>query len=805
MEYRFTLSHDAFPDKVISEPEGFDKAQLKLLRHEDFHSLIEYYEGEFVFYGSDQFDDGGIDYIREVESTYGHDTDLRITIEVAPDGVTYQTLFIGLLKLAELEELPDNKIQVPVIRDDFWSKFINRQETQVDIQSERDLDGNNVNIFDAINIRMSSQRIQQINDGLFSRGIIISEEWTENTELDFRNVQISMDVLVQDEIEEAFFIPAALNSEVPVSIFTLLYGGEYRLTCQIFYGVIYDDGLAMLPDRMNTDDMVWCYRINDGDLIQFDVHVQNWPVSEGGASSDTGPFVSDGLCTYATLDVILNLNAGDEIRVYAISPGEYGSGGVAITIGFIIYGQDNSNLSISDLEFYGPGQTVNVGYPDPVNGFNYSFLKLVGQTEFTPTNSEGFLIHDTGGQICDRIIGQDDSFYSEVLGSDQTVYRQYDFEGCFWNHAESKGLQIRRYTLLEKPFFQSFKQWWEGVNPIFNLGLGYELFNGQQVIRVEDKRHFYDDSEVSINISNVRDIVRKYDENRLFKAVRIGYKKWQSEDISGIDDPQTKKTYATRLQKSGKDITIESEFIAASLAIETTRRKTKEKSADYKFDNETFIIAIRPNPIDVSPETSPDVTDYEPELDENFTSIDNLRNPESRYNSSLTPARNFLRWRDWLSAGLQPYPTDPFKFTSGEGNYDMTSIYNVVGCGSYLESLSEKQDIEISDDPFHLAMMYEIRTPLSWEEYVLIRDNRKKAIGISQTEENHVKFFIQELAYTPDDGEAVIMAWPVEILNIETIETLSTSQICSDSCYDGYLTEDGFEYETEDGNCLVLN
>ncbi|HEY3385544.1 MAG TPA: hypothetical protein VGK46_03475, partial [Saprospiraceae bacterium] len=170
MEYRFTLSHDAFPDKVISEPQGFDKAQLKLLRHEDFHSLIEYYEGEFIFYGADQFNDGGIDYIREVEQTYGHDTDLRITIEIAPDGYTFQTLFVGLLKLADLEELPDNKMQVPVIRDDFWSKFINRQETQVDIQSQTNLDNTSADQFDSVNLRMSSQTIRKRYYGQWSEG-----------------------------------------------------------------------------------------------------------------------------------------------------------------------------------------------------------------------------------------------------------------------------------------------------------------------------------------------------------------------------------------------------------------------------------------------------------------------------------------------------------------------------------------------------------------------------------------------------------------------------------------------------------
>lgn len=776
MEYRFTLSHDSFPDKVISEPQGFDKAQLKLLRHEEFHSLIEYYEGEFIFYGSDQFNDGGIDYIREVEQTYGHDTDLRITIEIAPDGYTFQTLFVGLLKLADLEELPDNKMQVPVIRDDFWSKFINRQETQVDIQSQTNLDNTSADQFDSVNLRMSSQTIQQSSEFTQLNYVNIGAEWDvgDYIQIDFYNT-------ILDEVDDKFNYPIAFNSERPFEIIGAKLRGSYRFVGRVYYSIFRTTGVPGTNAFFPTDGSFG--------IMEITVYIQK--------NDETPiPWIRTSMTYVAQYDIdqTFDLQVGDFVRIYGII--------------------DSANLTANDVVFLGsdnegintdPSFAGGVDIPFAATGLTPSF-EITAQTIFEDTNCQSFLIHDVGGQITDRITGQDGAFYSEVLGSDQTVYRQYDAEGCFWNHVEAKGLQVRRYSLIEKPFFQSFKQWWEGVNPIFNLGLGYEMFNGQQIIRVEEKRHFYNE-EVSLNISNVRDIVRKYDDNRLFKAIRIGYKKWQAEDVSGIDDPQTKKTYASRLQKSGKDITIESEFIAASLAIETTRRKTREKSADYKFDNDTFIIAIRPNQIDVSPETSPDVTDYEPELDENFSTIENLLNAETRYNLKLTPGYNFTRWRDWVSSGLQSYPTDPFKFTSGEGNYDMVSQIIPIpdGCEEYDEILSEKQDLDISTDPFHLALIYEIRIPLTWDEYVVIRDNPKNAIGISQTDENHIKFFIQELSYTPDQGEALIQAWPVELLSILTLETTATGQICFTDCGDVYLTEDAFEYETEDEDCLVLN
>lgn len=778
MEYRFTLSHDAFPDKVISEPQGFEKAELKLLRHEDFHSLIEYYEGEFIFYGSDGIIDGGIDYIREVETIYGHDTDLHITIEVAPDGYTFETLFLGLLKLSELEELPDNKMQVPVIRDDFWSKFINRQETQVNIQSETNLDNDSADQFDSINISLSSQTIRAQASLTNDFSVVFSDM------LSTEYGQVDWDNTILDEIEDKYFIPTATNPVLPTWIYEMRYAGYYTFDIQIAFTLGFLDEFSS-PSWSGVLTDLMSIKFNEDANIRF--------------SRIDGTVDGDGYSVYSYSGVKY-LEAGSIVRIIVDPVNAYIHG--IEQSGLVMLG--DSDVSATNEVWDG---AASLSFTDEWITLGIkNYLQIVGQTTFPATNAESFFIHDVGGHIADRIIGQDQSFFSEVLGSTETVYRQYDSDGCLWNHIEAKGLQIRQYPLLEKPFFQSFKQWWEGVNPIFNLGLGYEMFNNQQVIRVEEKRHFYDET-VSINISNVRDIVRKYDEKRLFKAIRIGYKKWQSEDISGIDDPQTKKTYATRLQKSGKDLTIESEFIAASLAIETTRRKTKEKSADYKFDNESFIIAIRPNQIDISPETSPNVQDYEPELDENFTSIENLLNADTRYNLKLTPARNFLRWIDWLSAGLQPYPADPFKFTSGEGNYDMASqiIPIVDGCEEYEEMLSEKQDLEISTDPFHLALLYEIRIPLTWEEYVVIRDNPKNAIGISQTEENHITFFIQELSYTPDQGEALIQAWPVELLSILTIETTATGQLCFTDCGDTYLTEDGFEFETEDENCLILN
>lgn len=322
------------------------------------------------------------------------------------------------------------------------------------------------------------------------------------------------------------------------------------------------------------------------------------------------------------------------------------------------------------------------------------------------------------------------------------------------------------------------------------------------VIEVEEKEDFYDPIP-SVYFDYVFEISREYDDDRIFNKIEIGYANWQSEDISGIDDPQTKHTYATRFKKIGKGIELHSDFIAASLAIEVTRRQTIEKSKDYKFDNNTFIISL--NPDDVSPDS------YQPELDENYDSITNLLNSETRYNPGLTPARNFLRWINYLNIGLAAYQSSVYKFTSGEGNYDMTSemIPNVCGDDFGGEVLSEKQNIPVTSDRLHISMLYTIEINLAWDDYVLMRDNRKKAIGISQTNANHTAFFIKSLEYELCKGKATIKAWPKEYFAIS--QTAFTKQmvecVALGECGTGALdrtTSDGEGRVTSDGQCRTI-
>ncbi len=315
----------------------------------------------------------------------------------------------------------------------------------------------------------------------------------------------------------------------------------------------------------------------------------------------------------------------------------------------------------------------------------------------------------------------------------------------------------------------------KGADPIFNLGLGYETIGDTEYIRIEDKGYFYD-NDVSIDISNVRQITEEYDPDKIYNKIEVGYTKWQSDDVFGLDDPQTKRIYTTRISNVKKSLTIHSDFIAASVAIETTRRQKIEKSKDYKYDNETFIISINDN--DVSPDR------YSPELDENFNSISGLIQSSTRYNSILTPMRSLLRWGNVWNGCLQKYQNSFLKFVSGEGNFDMSSDYSCstgYQClGVICDNLSEKQDIPLGSPSNYGSVFGYLHLPevftidiinFTWRDYKAIRNSRAKSIRISQTNTNHKRFKIKELVYEICKGKARIVAWPYDEFNISVVPT----------------------------------
>jgi len=787
--FRFTLSHSS-GTQVISEPDGWAKIKISLERDKEYYSLIELIETPFIFYGSNGIYDGGMNFILEKKRIYGVNSQISIQIDISQDGYNYDLLFLGLIDMQSLKTIDYRKLEAVITRSSKWATFFARRDTPVDINSTIDLDGNAVSNGNSMTINLPSQKIQQKYDGYLSQNAEVHSFGTGSGNNPYLVLDFDKESL--DEINEKYTYTIQNSPTIPFELFYLEYSGSYRFVSNI--SILKALGSAY-------PDVKIYLQINGVSPIEFSVSTRSIPTSVTRHDGTTLTLLGLDTATDYYIDTTLDLKVGDSVRIYGESfvsnsqvfiltrggfdkywiapnspnaylnfegywdaslglfPSVTSSGGPIlsghpwfISVPGVLDGVAVEKDWVIIPNINTPGQVAANWYINPLGlieglyDFGDTYLTVTANTIYPETQAEAFFLHDTAFEIIKRTVG-DNSFYSEYTGSTHTLSLPYVSDGCGWNFSLIRGLQLRNYPLSEKPFSISFKQWWEGINPIQNLGLGYDVVSGNEVIRVEDKAFFFNDSPI-IYFNFVNNIEESYDKESIYNKIKIGYKKWQSENVSGIDDPQTNHDYSTLFKTVGMPITVQSDFIAASLAFEQTRRTTRKKSADYKFDDDTFILAI--NPIE---DNSP--IGYNPEFDENFDSVTNLLNSDSRYNITLTPLRNLIRWFNVLSGCLQDYPTSVFKFNGGEGNYDMVSDYSGSAPGicfnKIADPISEKQDLSMSYNGLlgHLFRpeVLDFKYPLSWENYKLIRDNSTRAIAISETDSDHVVCHIKKLEY----------------------------------------------------------
>lgn len=655
------------------------------------------------------FFDASYDYIVNIRDTQGFDADITFTVEISiNDGTSYQTVFSGLIDLESSVQIDFYKIECPVVRNDLWARFINNRSTSVNVQSTTDLYGNNRIVLSPVTLNLSSQKTRVSYRGLNDQDITYAlTASSPYGTIDFGTVE-------KDEIDEKFNYPRVISTTRPFELFAAEYAGSYAFDSEIY-----------------LSDAVGGFGGGNNQVSNIEIYIQkNDDAATAFTKTNQGTNGVDGRTRFSYTGT-LSLIAGDFIYIY-------------------IQNTSGGNNTVVWLDFY------------------VSYLDVDADTVFDNSTTQAMMIHEAFQSVIDRIVGADNMLYSEYLGAEDTQQTDYVSNGCASLCAVMRGVHLKTYSFTDKPFYVSFDQLWGGHNPIFNLGLGYETVDSVEVIRIEDKAHFYD-STVSLNLDYVNNIEVTIDTEKVFKNIKIGYQKWESESLSGIDDPQTKHEYAVQLKKSGTDIELYSNFVAASLAIEYTRRQQVQLSKDWKLDNDIFIIAIDKDIIG-----SPSLV-YAPELDEPFSAITGLNNSDARYNLRLTPGRNFVRWRNYFNTGLQLYTSYDYKFVSGEGNVDMSSTVGTDSCIS--GTIVEDQNFDVTGTALHDNVVYSFDHPLSWTEYKTIRDSRHKAIGISQTNSGHLPFFIKSLEYNIHDaiGRFNLVKSTELIFDLSTWTNLSVS------------------------------
>lgn len=729
MRYRFTLNNATKGAFILpTDPKGWDNMQRTLERGLEFHGFTYSQTTDLTF-----FCGAGKEYLDDVYQTQGFDAIVTIIIERACGCIVDQTesndysidysddygsefggacefeeSFTGVVDYAPYFTTP-RETSVKIIQTNDFQKVRNRIDTKIDLSSTTSIDG------DALTPIANFPY-----DVEFHSKIIKTESELELTEMTEESINDTLNITyceipftrVADEIGvlQNPYSPYLVVGTSPASVQEIFLNlSDSQVTFEVFINIDfvfsiknsealitptgnYDVKLTFVH---NGDDITSC---TSGEFLQ----IINTPI---GTSYTNLHFSFSG-----TRTVVLDANKK----------------------GFLYFRLEEAGTA-GLRTFYTKIETIT-----------QNEISLTQQSEFLGSDVKSYKIHEVGAAISQRILGRDDCFRSNIFGRTDSAPNTYGSNGCGAFNILTNGKLIRGFPVADAPVRLSLNDFYRGLNPIYNLGMGLEKISGNYYITIDSIEHFYDDT-VLFQLSNVPDIKTSIAPDYIYNNINIGYENWQTEFKNGIDEFNSKRQYSTGIKLFDNVKDLISQFVASGYAIELTRRKQyiDTPTTDTQYDDNIFIVAVARS-LGLMDDT---------EIDENYDSITNTINPDSSYNLRLSPARSLLRHLKSIAGTLTKYPGRFIKFTFGEGNYKMVSDQTNGSanntCDDYYNSASLAENDDIQWDsanadvtPLWIPEYLEFTYPITDTQFNLLRDNPYKCIEISDGTSDYIKGYL---------------------------------------------------------------
>lgn len=381
------------------------------------------------------------------------------------------------------------------------------------------------------------------------------------------------------------------------------------------------------------------------------------------------------------------------------------------------------------------------------------------------TTAKVSMVNETLSRVSEAITDNCLKVKSDYYGRPDSQPYASQTDGCGALRTLASGLQIRKAP--DAKFFLSLKEGFDGLKAIDNIGMGIEpnpFIPGFDWLRIEEVSHFYQDVEV-IRLPKVPNAELAIDESKHYSIVKIGYKKWEVQNVNGLDEPNSNKQFRTSLSAVKNTAELESALVSGSYAIEITRQQSFAVSggADTSYDNETFIICVDRGAYGFQAEQGNMVPAGI------YGLLGNVYSPDTLYNWRIRPYYNLMRWFKSLANSYVNLadPDSKLYFSSGTGNFLadgelVDGPYDAQGCKLELGSKAENDDLskndflnEIEAIPLWRPEKATLQYPMSIKDYRLIKAQPYGYISFEcGTTGVFLKGFIQQIKYKPTQGTA---------------------------------------------------
>lgn len=296
-------------------------------------------------------------------------------------------------------------------------------------------------------------------------------------------------------------------------------------------------------------------------------------------------------------------------------------------------------------------------------------------------------------RIVQHMTDQEDCFKSSV----------FDVGGKYRDNIVMSGLQIRGFDT--KPV-TNWKDAFKSVRSIWNLGCGIQRIDRKWKVVIEELPYFYR-GNVSVTLHNCTGIKKDVLQNLTYSTVKVGYEKAEYEEVNGLEEYNNKSEFATFIKSQKGELDLISPERADTYGIEFARRSHKlfntegGETKDTKYDEEVFTQMVFEQDGILFTKTNQD-----------YSSVENIPNPESAGNLDITPQRNLIRNGDHLKAGLLKYPNEFIRFLSAD------KVTDLVSTRTGESAVVEQSNIQNKDllSPLWINEFYEFKCELSTED-----------------------------------------------------------------------------------------
>lgn len=700
-------------DLEIGEPLGFRDIVIRAKRDENLHGIFfEASTSDLTFYG-----EAGR-YLQEKKRLLGFAAEVNFRA-VAVCGQENDVLS-GRLDFRRYKSSCGNECMVtlPVEMEGCTMTLRNRYDQKVDLSSNKAFDGMTVlPNYSGLNFPMDlpAQELKAAVEGyVVDEGDVVDLEIFPGETQHFW-VRPTYGRALYESINESQLAP---------SVFA---GSDNGLNDFVLSPVV------LLDDTIDCFDGTFNYQIRIKGSYDYTI-VRDTPISnfdvqgfiKVGYGSDFNALTelhSETLFSHSNMDAV-DLNGTFDFTYSGTIPLTTGEG---LHIFF-------SSIATEHGDLFGP-RTVTFD--------KETYINIYANKSCPPTEAVVSLIHETAARITEAITDKCLTVKSDYYGRTDSEPYAASADGCGSLRVLSSGLRIRK---AENPtHFLSLKDLFDGLNPIDNIGMGIE----ENYLRIEPTEYFYQDTEI-IRMPAIPKAETTAVDSEAYSIVKVGYKKWETEGVNGLDEFNSNKEFRTSLKNISNTLDITSNFIAGGYPIEHTRQQSFADSggADTKYDNDTFIISVEREAYGYKVEQG------------NVINGANMYSPSTVYNWRIRPFYNLMRWWKSIAQSYANLANTESKiiFSAGTGNIEAEGELSTSYCKLEARVKAENDDLLRNDfavppSPIWKPDNIKFTYPMSLREFNLVKANPYGYV-FYQCGDEFKKAFIMDLLYKPSKGEA---------------------------------------------------